>query len=136
MTKIPMVHTTVPLKAVTATTEFSTTQTQQEKITVMKAPSSVKAKANKNKVTVSWKKIKKTKKTKALLKQIKGIEVQISTDPNFATDVSTRNLGKNKTKAIFRGLQKNTDYYVRVRYTDSASGVSKWSKVKRVRTKK
>ena len=106
-------------------------------ITIAKAPAGVKAKAGKKgKVTVSWNKIKKTRKTKALLKKIKGIEVQISTDQNFATDVNPRKLGKNKTQAIFRGLQKNTYYYVRVRYTDSAGGVSKWSKVKRIRTKK
>ena len=72
-------------------------------ITISKAPTGVKAKAaKKGKVTVSWKKIKKTKKTKALLKQIKGIEVQISTDPTFATNVQTKNLGKKKTKATFK----------------------------------
>lgn len=106
-------------------------------ITISKAPTGVKAKAaKKGKVTVSWKKIKKTKKTKALLKQIKGIEAQISTDPTFATNVQTKNLGKKKTKATFKKLQKKTRYYVRVRYIDGAGGVSNWSKVKGVKTKK
>ncbi|MBR0368702.1 MAG: hypothetical protein IJH86_09970 [Clostridia bacterium] len=106
-------------------------------ITIPKAPAKVKAKAaKKGKVTVSWKKIKKTKKTKALLKQIKGIEVQISTDPTFTTDVQTKNLGKKKTKFVFKKLQKNTVYYARVRYTDGAGGVSKWSATKKVKTKK
>ena len=115
----------------------STPPAATESVTIPKVPASVKAKAaKKGKVTVSWKKIKKTKKTKALLKQIKGIEVQLSTDPNFATDVRTKNLGKKKTKATFKKLQKKTVYYVRVRYTDGAGGVSNWSKVKKVKTKK
>ena len=106
-------------------------------ITISKAPTGVKAKAaKKGKVTASWKKIKKTKKTKALLKQIKGIEVQISTDPTFATNVQTKNLGKKKTKVTLKGLQKKTVYYVRVRYIDGAGGVSNWSATKKVKTKK
>ena len=105
-------------------------------ITIPKTPAGVKAKAaKKGKVTVSWKKIKKNKKTKALLKQIKGIEVQYSTDPTFTTDVQTKNLGKKKTKVTLKGLQKKTVYYVRVRYTDGAGGVSAWSAVKKVKTK-
>ena len=108
-----------------------------ESITIPKVPASVKAKAaKKGKVTVSWKKIKKSKKTKALLAQVKGIEVQISTDPTFTTDVQTKNLGKKKTKVTIKGLQKKTVYYVRVRYTDGAGGVSNWSATKKVKTKK
>lgn len=111
--------------------------TSTEPVTISKAPAKVKAKAaKKGKVTVSWKKIKKTKKTKALLKQIKSIEVQLSTDPSFTTDVQTKTLGKKKTKATFKKLQKNTFYYVRVRYTDGVGGVSNWSATKKVKTKK
>ena len=106
----------------------------QPSITIPKVPASVKAKAKKNKVTVSWKKIKKTKKTKALLAQIKGIEVQYSTDPTFASDVNTKKVGKKKTKVTLK-LQKKTVYYIRVRYTDGAGGVSNWSKVRKVKTK-
>ena len=105
----------------------------QDNITIQKVPASVKAKAKKNKVTVSWKKIRKTKKTKGLLAQIKGIEVQYSTDPGFASDVNTKAVGKKKTKAVLK-LRKKTTYYVRVRYV-GADGVSNWSKVKRVKTK-
>ena len=105
-------------------------------ITISKAPTGVKAKAGKKgKVTVSWKKIKKNKKTKAVLKQIKGVEVQYSTDPTFATNVQTRKLGKKKSKVTLKGLQKKTVYYIRVRYV-GAGGVSNWSAVKRVKTKK
>ena len=103
-------------------------------ITIPKAPASVKAKAKKSKVTVSWKKIKKTKKTKVLLNQIKGIEVQYSTDPSFTTDVNTRNIGKKKTKVTLK-LQKKMTYYIRVRYTDGAGGVSNWSAVRKEKTK-
>lgn len=125
-----------PASAPTPTFERPTITTPQEIINIAKVPSSVKAKAKKNKVTVTWKKIKKTKKTKTLLNQIKGIEVQYSTDPTFATNVQTKNLGKKKTKVILKGLQKKTVYYIRLRYTDGAGGVSNWSATKKVKTKK
>lgn len=105
-------------------------------ITIAKAPASFKAKAQKKgKVALTWKKIKKTKKTKAILAQIKGIEVQYSTDPTFATNTITKNLGKNKVKLNLK-LEKNTVYYFRARYTDGAGGVSKWSTQRKVKTKK
>ena len=104
-----------------------------EKITIQKTPSSVKAKAKKNKVTVSWKKIKKNKAGKKLLKQIKSIQVQYSTDKTFKKNVKTKTVGKKKTKIKLK-LQKKTTYYVRVRYKGS-KGFSKWSKVKRIKTK-
>ena len=93
----------------------------------------MKAKAKKAKVTVSWKKIKKNKAGKALLKQISKIEIQASTDPTFATNVTTKTVGKKKTKVNF-SLQKKTTYYVRVRYV-GADGVSNWSSVRKVKTK-
>ena len=105
-----------------------------EKITIQKTPSSVKAKAKKNKVTVSWKKIKKNKAGKKLLKQIKSIQVQYSTDKTFKKNVKTKTVGKKKTKIKLK-LQKKTTYYVRVRYKGS-NGFSKWSKEKRFKTKK
>ena len=82
---------------------------------IQKTPTSVKAKAKKNKVTVSWKKIRKTKKTKALRAQIKSIEVQYSTDPTFAQNTVSKTVGKNKTKVTLK-LKKKTKYYFRVRY--------------------
>lgn len=105
----------------------------EEPITISKTPASVKAKAKKNKVTVTWKKIKKTKKTKALLAQIKSVQVQYSTDPTFTQNTVTKTVGKNKTKVVLK-LQKKTQYYIRVRYVGS-DGVSRWSKAKRVKTK-
>ena len=102
-------------------------------ITIPKTPASVKARAKKNKVTVSWKKIKKTKKTKKLLKLIKRIEIQYSTDPKFTQNVLSKKVGKSKTKVTLK-LQKKKTYYFRVRYV-GAAGVSKWSKVRKVKTK-
>lgn len=93
----------------------------------------MKARAKKNKVTVSWKKIKKTKKTKKLLKLIKRIEIQYSTDPKFTQNVLSKKVGKSKTKVTLK-LQKKKTYYFRVRYV-GAAGVSKWSKVRKVKTK-
>ena len=119
----------------------STSPTEQltvvyEPTTIIKVPASVRAKVKKNKVTISWKKIKKTKKTKSLLAQIKGIEVQYSTDPSFPSATSVKvPLGKKKTKLVLKGLLPKTAYYVRVRYTDGAGGYSNWSKVKAFRTK-
>ena len=112
-------------------------QTVTEKITISKRPASVKAKIkkkSKSKVIVSWKKIKKNKAGKKLLKKIKSIQVQYSTDKTFKKNVKTKTVGKKKTKVTLK-LQKKTTYYIRVRYKGS-DGFSKWSKVKRVKTKK
>ena len=114
-------------------TESPTPAIVQEPITIEKAPASVKVKVKKNKVTVDWKKIKKTKKTKKLLGKIKFVQVQYSTDPSFKERVINKRLGKKKTKATLR-LEKKTIYYIRVRYVGK-DGVSKWSKKKKVKTK-
>ena len=112
-----------------------TAASNEPQITIAKTPKSTKAKAGKKgRVTVTWKKIKKTKKTKALLGQIKSVQVQYSTDPNFAANVVTKSVSKKKTKVTLK-LQKKTTYYIRVRYV-GADGVSNWGAVKKVRTKK
>ena len=106
------------------------------KLTILKAPSLSKPKAEaKTKVTITWKKFKATKKTKPIWKKIKKVEVQFSTDPVFKTK-TIKLVGRTKTKLVAKGLQKNTTYYVRVRYTDSVGGYSAWSSVKKVKTKK
>ena len=102
-------------------------------VTISKSPSSVKAKVKKNKVTVSWKNIKKTEKA---YKQIKTVEVQYSTDKKFKKNVKTKRLAKSKTK-IALTLKKNTTYYIRLRYvSNDKKNVSKWTKAKKVKTKK
>lgn len=102
-------------------------------VTITKVPAGVNAKAKKNKVTVSWKKINETKKTKAFRARIKSIQVQVSTDPGFTSIVSNIKIGKSKTKTTLK-LKKKATYYVRVRYI-GAHGASVWSKVKKVKTK-
>jgi len=105
-----------------------------EKITVDSPPKSVKAKAKKNKITVTWKKInKKTKPGKKLAKQVKCIQVQIATDQAFTNIVNNRQIGRNKTKYVVK-LKKKTTYYVRVRYVGKDGGFSKWSAKKKVKT--
>ena len=91
-------------------------------------PKSVKAKVRKNKVTVSWKKLSKT-----LKKQIKSIEVQYSTDKKFKK-AKTKIVKKTRTNVKLK-LKKKKTYYVRVRYVGK-DGFSKWSKVKKFKTKK
>ena len=116
-------------------TEAFQPEKQKEQITIWKSPSSVKAKAKKNKVIVTWKKLKKNKKGKKLLGQIRSIQVQYSTDPNFEKNPVTRELGvRPRGVRHGAGLQRQTIYFVRVRYVGN-EGVSNWSKVKRVRTK-
>ena len=108
-----------------------------ERITISKAPSISKPKAAaKGKVTFTWKKFKQTKKTKTIWKKIKKVEVQYSTDKAFKKGVTSKLVGKSKTKLVVKKFAKKTTYYVRIRYTDGAGGYSKWSKVKKVKTKK
>ena len=107
-----------------------------ERITITKAPSKFKAKAGKKgKVTLSWKKIKANKKGKALLKKIRNIEIQYSTDPGFPVkNRITKYAGKKKTKLSLK-LRKKTVYYVRIRYCGVDGGFSNWT-MKTVKTKK
>ena len=106
-----------------------------EKITISVPPKSVKAKVKGKKLTVSWKKLnKKRKKDKELFKQIRSIDIQVSTDRQFREIVAERKLGKKKTNVTVK-IKKKTTYYVRVRYVGD-DGVSKWSDVKKVKKKK
>ena len=93
-------------------------------------PSSVKTKVKKNKVTVSWMKIT----DKLLLKKTKSIQIQYSTNKKFKKKVVTKSAGKDKTKITLK-LKKKKTYYIRVRYKGT-KGNSKWSAVKKVKTKK
>ena len=106
---------------------------QQEKITISKAPVLKKLKSKKNKVQVTWNKIRKNKAGKKLIKQIKYIEIQAARDPEFQNIVATKNVGKKKSKTVLK-LGRKTTYFVRVRYVGN-DGVSKWSKVKKIKTK-
>lgn len=103
----------------------------KEAWTIKKTPSGVKAKAKKNQVKVSWKKLKG--KSRKYLKKISAIQVQYASDRSFR-DAVTKTLSKKKTKTTITLPKKKKVYYVRVRYTGSG-GVSKWSKVKKVSVK-
>ena len=91
------------------------------------APTSVKVKAGKRKATVSWKKLSKKQKM-----QVKSIQVQYSTDKTFFANAKIKNVRKTKTSVTLK--LKYRDYYIRVRFVGE-DGVSKWSKVRKVRTK-
>ena len=88
----------------------------------------------KGKITVKWKHFKQNKKTKALWKKIKNVQVQCAADKGFKNIVKTTTVKKSKTSAKLKRLAKKTTYYVRVRYYDG-TGYSAWSKVKKVKTK-
>ncbi|MCF0229851.1 MAG: hypothetical protein HUJ76_09210 [Parasporobacterium sp.] len=102
-----------------------------ESITISKKVSGLKGTAAKTAVTATWKAFKQSKNTKA----IKKIEMQVSTDSTFTENVTSKVVGKKKTKVTVKGLNSKTTYYVRVRYLDGNGGVSKWSKVKKIKTK-
>jgi hypothetical protein len=109
---------------------------KEPKITVTKKPTIKKPSATKNKITVNWKHFNnKTKKGKKIWKPIKKVQVQCAADKGFSNIVKTAMVGKGKTKATIKGLQKNTTYYVRARYYDG-TGYSAWSSIKKVKTKK
>ena len=110
--------------------------TEKDKITVLKKPTIKKLAAVKNMITVNWTHFKHTsKKTKKIWKPIKKVQIQCATDKAFSSIVKTVTVGKNKKKATIKGLNKNTTYFVRVRYTDN-SGYSNWSGIKQIKTKK
>lgn len=103
-----------------------------EQITIRKKPAGVKAKAAGSKTIITWKAIKKTKKTRTLLKQIRKVEVQYATDRAFSQNLRTKKVGGKKTKATLR-LAKGSTWYIRVRYTDGKGGVSRWSRIRTVK---
>ena len=114
----------------------TTPQIPIEKITITKKPTIKTPSSTNNKITIKWSHFKHTsKKAKKIWKPIKKIQVQCATDKAFKNIVKTTTVGKSKKKATIKGLKKNTTYYVRVRYTDK-TGYSKWSKVKKIKTKK
>lgn len=85
--------------------------------------------AGKKKITVKWKKV-----SKANLKKISGIQIQVATDPGFSNIVKTATAGKKKTSKAIKGLQSKTKYYVRIRAYAAGNHVSAW-KSKSVKVK-
>ena len=120
---------------VTADTNAVAKFVPSEQITISKKPSIKKPAAAKGMITVKWSHFKHTtKKTKAIWKKIKKVQIQCATDKGFTNIVKAGTVGKSKTKATIKGLSKKTIYYVRVRYYDG-TGYSKWSGAKKIKTK-
>ena len=116
--------------------ETKTEAIEKLKITISKKPVIQTPAAKKTAITVRWKHFAhKTNKTRKIWKKIRKVQVQCASDRKFGIIVRTVMVGRNKTKAVIKGLKKNTVYFVRVRYYDG-KGYSKWSKVKKIRTKK
>ena len=90
-------------------------------------------KAEKKAGTVKWK-----KPSKANLKKIKKIRIQISTNKNFSKNLKTYYAASSKTSYKIKSLKKGTKYFVRISaYTKSGKTVhvSKWSAVKTFKAK-
>lgn len=98
------------------------------------AAKSVKAAAGKKSVKVTW-----NKASKKNAKKFDKVEIQICSDKGFARANTKRVFVKKSAKSKnVKGLAKKTAYYVRVRDvkgSGAAKVVSKWSKVKKVKTK-
>ena len=104
-------------------------------INISKKPAKFKAKAaKKGKVNLTWTKLAKKGKTKALYAQVKNYEIQYSTDKTFATGVTKKTASKKKAKLTIK-LKPKMTYYVRIRYADGKGGYSPWV-LKTVKTKK
>ena len=109
---------------------------KKNRITISYKIKGVKVKAKKNKAVITWKKIlRKSKKQKAIYKQIKYICIEVSTDPNFKNIIMTKTVGKKKRKITLAGLKKRTIYYFRL-YVGGDSGIGPYSEIKKARTKK
>ena len=93
---------------------------QKKKAKLTAVPTSVKAAVNKNKVTVSWKKVT----DKKLLKQIKSIQVQYSTDKNFKKNVVTKTVDKKKAKITLSLKKKSGVERKRLRRRSDCDGRS------------
>lgn len=87
----------------------------------------------KRSITVRWKKVSKKNRRK-----IKGIEIQYSTKKSFASSYTIRTAKKTAVSKRFKKLARRKYYYVRVRsykWINGTKHVSKWSAVRKVKTK-
>lgn len=94
-------------------------------------PAKVKvSKAGKRKLKVSW-----IKPAKSKLKKIKGLYIEVATDKAFTNVVRRKKVKKTKTSYIFKKLNKNQRYYVRVRFYNKGKDISMWSPIKNIKVK-
>lgn len=86
------------------------------------------------KITVSWKKLSKKKRTK-----YSRTEIQICTNKQFGrSDTIRKEVKKSSTKVSIKGLKKNKVYYVRIRNVKgkgASKTVSKWTKTLRAKVR-
>ena len=85
-------------------------------------------KKGKKKITVRWTKLSKKSQGK-----VDGIQIQISKNKKF-TDAKTYTVSKKAKSKTIKKLSKKTRYYVRIR-TYKGGSCSKWSKVKKIKTR-
>lgn len=99
---------------------------------------SIKApKKGKKKLTVRWKAMSKSQKSK-YKNVITGYQVRVATKSNFSNAKYKKVKGISKTSATVKGLKKKTTYYVQYRsykVVGSATYYSKWSSKKKAKTK-
>ena len=99
----------------------------------LKNAKSLKLKAGKKSLTVSWKKL-----TKKQQKQIAGIEIQYSTDKAFKENVKTVTVSKSKASKKIGKLTPKKKYYVQIRVfkkQGSEKIYSNWSSPKNKKVK-
>lgn len=78
-----------------------------------------KLKKSKKTLTVKWKKVAKAS----------GYQIQVALDRDFNNIISTINVGKKKTNAKIKKLNKKKTYYVRIRAKKNSS-YGNWSNIK------
>ena len=80
--------------------------------------------------------IKRSTKTgKKVWKQVKMVQIQCATDKKFEHIVKTINVAKKKTNYTIKGLKRKKTYYIRVRYAGGSAVYSKWSAIKKIKTR-
>ncbi len=114
---------------------YSGTITKTFKIIPKKTAVKSTTTAYKTAITVKWNKIS----TRMTAKRINGYQVQIARNKAFTKGKKSSTVtGYKKTYLKFKGLKRKTSYYVRVRTymkVGNSAYYSKWSKVKKIKTK-
>lgn len=122
---------TVTVTALSADGSASISIVVRPNIVTKKMPALRTPSVSKRKVTVAFSKLSKSAMKKA---KVTGIEIQVAKDKKFTLIYKDKILKKTASKYSFKGKKKTT-YYIRMRYV-CKSGVGKWTKVKKIKTKK
>ena len=91
-------------------------------------------------LAVKWDKLRNKLKSNKFWKSAKYIEIQYSTDQNFAKNVKTKKIRKGtvnkaKAKTALSKLKIKKTYYIRVRLIDAKGVGSNWSKTVKIQAK-